>query len=120
MSKPLLQKNTRIVLKWLPVVLLGCSVFFYMIMSLHAHHMQEKQLLLKEYNVWNAFIAKSGNIEKYITGEYDIVEGNANGAIELDEPRDTVIYYANKKMSLPFEILTTNVQWNGRSYHIST
>src|SRR6266516_1972098 len=111
MSKQLLQKNTRILLIWLPVVLLACSLLFYIILSGHAHHMQEKQLLLKQYNVWNAFIAKSGNIEKHITGEYDIVEGKADTTIALDEPRDTVVYYANKKKVLPFKILTTNLQW---------
>jgi len=120
MSKPLLQKNTSTLLKWLPVVLLAGSFLFYVVMSMNAHHMQEKQLLLKQYNVWNAFIAQLGNIEKHITGEYDIVEGNADGTIELDEPRDTIIYYANKKKVLPFEILTTNTQWNGRSYNITT
>jgi len=88
--------------------LLAGSFLFYVVMSMNAHHMQEKQLLLKQYNVWNAFIAQLGNIEKHITGEYDIVEGNADGTIELDEPRDTIIYYANKKKVLPFEILTTN------------
>src|SRR6266487_4604765 len=120
MSKPLLQKNTRILLKWLPVVLLACSLLFYIVMSLHAHHMQEKQLLLKQYNVWNAFITKSGNIEKNITGEYYIVEGSPDPKIELDEPRDTAIYYTDKKRSLPFEVLTSKIEWNNRPYHITT
>lgn len=120
MSKPLLQKNTRILLIWLPLVLLVCSLLFYIVLRMHAHHMQEKQLLLKQNNVWSAFIEGSGNVEKHITGEYDIVEGNADMAIKLDEPRDTLVYYANTKKTLRFEILTTNLQWNGRHYHITT
>src|SRR5438309_340174 len=120
MSKPLLQKNTRFLLKWLPVVLLVCSLLFYMVMSRHAHHMQEKQLLLKKDNIWNAFIARQGSIERHIMGEYDIDEGNANTIIEPGEPRDTTVYYANQQKLLPFKILTTNVQWKGRPYHITT
>lgn len=120
MSRPLLQKNTRILLTWLPVVLLGCSGIFYFVLRTHAHHMQEKQLLLKQRNVWNAFTERSGTIEKHITGEYDIVEGNANAGIELDEPRDTLVYLADSRKTLPFEILTANRQWNNRFYHITT
>ena len=120
MSKPLLQKNTRILLIWLPIVLLVCSFLFYIVLSGHAHHMQEKQLLLKQYNVWNTFTAKSGNIEKHITGEYDIVEGKADASIVKDEPEDTAIYYTNKQKVLPFKILTTNFKWEGRPYHVTT
>jgi len=119
MSKPLLQRNTRFLLIWLPVVLLVCSLLFYVVLSMHAHHMQEKQLLLKQNNVWNAFIARSTNMERHITGEYDINEGNAASLVS-NEPKDTVVYYANQNKSLPFKILTTNKQWNGRPYHIAT
>ena len=120
MSKPLLQKNTRFLLIWLPVVLLVCSLLFYAVLSGHAHHMQEKQLLLKQYNIWNAFTGNSGNIEKHITGEYDIAEGNFDLSIKPGEPRDTEVYYANTKKVLPFKILTTNLQWQDRPYHITT
>ena len=120
MSKPLLQKNTRILLTWLPVVLLACSLLFYIVLRAHAHHMQENQLLLKQNNVWNAFIQGSGNIQNHIKGEYDIIEGNANTDIELGDPRDTLIYYASSKKTLWFEMLTTNLQWNGKPYHVTT
>lgn len=120
MSKPLLQKNTRFLLIWLPVVLLCCSILFYVLMHMQAHHMQEKQLFLKQRNVWNTFIAKQGNIEKHIVGEYDIAEGNANGNIELDEPRDTSVFYADKNKMLPFEILTSQLKWNNGTYQITT
>jgi signal transduction histidine kinase len=120
MSKRLLQKNTRILLIWLPVVLLVCSLLFYIVLSMHAHHMQEKQLLLKQANVWNAFTARSGNIERHIKGEYDIFEGIADPNIELNEPGDTVVYYGNSKKTLPYKILTANIQWNGQPYNIIT
>jgi signal transduction histidine kinase len=120
MSKQLLQRNTRFLLIWLPVVLLGCSLLFYVLMKMQAHHMQEKQLLLKQHNVWNAFVAKSGNIEKHIAGEYDIIEGNASAEIELNEPRDTIIFNADRKKSLPFEVLTGQFSWNGSPYLVST
>src|SRR5258706_4131683 len=120
MSKPLLQKNTIFLLKWLPVVLLACSVLFYIVLQMHAHHMQEKQLLLKQNNVWSAFIAGEGNIAKHITGEYDILEGSTSPGTELDEPGDTSIYYSNKSKQLPFKVLTTNLQWNSKRYHVLT
>ncbi|OQP60071.1 hypothetical protein A3860_34640 [Niastella vici] len=120
MSKQLLQRNTRFLMIWLPVVLLACSLLFYVLMRMQAHHMQEKQLLLKQHNVWNAFVAKSGNIEKHIPGEYDIAEGTASSDIELNEPRDTSIFNADKKKILPFEVLTGQFSWNGNPYLIST
>src|SRR5260221_11281732 len=87
---------------------------------MHAHHMQEKQLLLKQNNVWSAFIAGQGNIAKHITGEYDILEGSTSPGTELDEPGDTSIYYSNKSKQLPFKVLTTNLQWNSKRYHVLT
>ncbi len=47
----LLQKNTRYLLTWLPVVLLTCCIIFYVLMRMQAKHMQEKQLELKLLNV---------------------------------------------------------------------
>lgn len=120
MSKPLLQKNTWFLLKWLPVVLLSCCILFYVLMRMQAHHMQEKQLLLKQHNVWSTFLAKQGTIERHIVNEYDIVEGTYDSRIELDEPRDTTLYYADKNKSLPFQILTSNKKFNGEIYQITT
>ena len=74
MTKSLLQKNTRYLLIWLPVVLLLCSMLFYVVLQMHAHHMQEKQLQLRQFNTWNAFLNNPENFQKHITGEYDIVE----------------------------------------------
>ncbi len=118
MSKPLLQRNTRYLLTWLPVVLLFCSFLFYVMLLMQAHHMQEKQLLLKQENAWNAFVANKGNIEKHIIGEYDIVEATQPAALNVS--RDTVIYYANKKKALPFEMRTARMQWNNTAYDVTT
>jgi len=120
MSKSLLQRNTRYLLTWLPVVLLVCSVAFYVLLRMQAHHMQEKQLLLKQRNVWTAFVSKGGNIEKHIPGEYDIDRPGSNSFIKLDEPRDTSIYYADKQKSLPFQILTGAFTWNNKNYQVTT
>lgn len=120
MSKPLLQRNTGILLIWLPVVLLLCSVLFFVILRMHAHHAQEKLLLLKQENVWNAFLARSGNIDKHITGEYDIAEGVNTVSVKMDQPRDTSVYHPARKASLPFQVLTSRLEWNGRPYYLTT
>ncbi|MGC4038457.1 MAG: HAMP domain-containing sensor histidine kinase [Chitinophagaceae bacterium] len=119
MSQPLLQKNTRTILTWLPVVLFICCILFYVVLEMHTHHMQEKQLQLKQYNVWNSFIKQPSNTARHITGEYDIDEGSFTD-IDIDEPRDTAVYYTNRKKALPFKILTANFQLNGQDFHVTT
>ena len=120
MSKPLLQRNTRFLLTWLPVVLLFCSIAFYVMLRMQGHHMQAKQLLLKQHNVWNSFISKGGKIEWHIAGEYDINEASTSTSVELNIPRDTLIFYADKQKSLPFEVLTSHLSWNNKTYQIIT
>jgi len=121
MNETLLQKNTRVLLIWLPVVLLACSILFYVLMRMQAHHMQLKQLLLKQDNTWDAFLQKNGNIGKNITGEYQISEPGA--IIKWDKPdelKDTVIYYPAKKKSLPFQMLTRRYEWQNKGYAVTT
>jgi signal transduction histidine kinase len=120
MSKPLLQRNTHFLLTWLPVVLLVCSVAFYTMLRIQGHHMQEKQLLLKQRNVRSTFISKGGNMEKHIIGEYDFDEVSNTAVNEQYEPRDTSIYYADKKRSIPFETLTGKFIWNAKTYQLTT
>lgn len=123
MSQPLLQRNTRILLTWLPLILLVSSVLFYVMMSMQVHHMQKKQLLLKQYNIWNAFIAKSGNIEHHIAGEYDIEPGNSKAPITFSGPRDTLLFYygnSGKGEKLPFQVLTRDMSWSGQAYRVTT
>jgi len=120
MSKQLLQKNTLFLLKWLPVVLLGFCVLFYFLMRYQAHHMQEKQLELKNKNVWNAFILNGGNLNRHIKGEYDINDGELIPVNLLDEPRDTTVWYEQQKKFLPFAILTAEINWNNKKYQVSS
>ena len=120
MNETLLQKNTRVLLIWLPVVLLACCLLFYVLMRMQAHHMQLKQLLLKQDNTWNAFVQKNGNIEKSITGEYQISKAAGRVEDKTDELRDTVIYYPAIKKSLPFQLLTRSYEWQNSRYLVTT
>lgn len=119
MSKQLLQKNTNFLLKWLPLILALVCVLFYFLMRFQAHHMQEKQLRLKNENVWNAFTSNSGNLNRHIKGEYDIVETQLIPISLLNEPRDTMIWYNEQKKFLPFKFLIRQINWNDKIYQIS-
>ncbi|MBO9573913.1 MAG: hypothetical protein J7497_17125, partial [Chitinophagaceae bacterium] len=120
MSKPLLQRSSGVLLIWLPVVLLISSGLFYIMLNKHAHHTQEKLLLLKQHNIWTAFTTSNGALEKRVAGEYEIVQNEAESPVILDTPRDTAIYYPDKEKKLPFQVLTSRLQWNGHFYFIST
>ncbi|MFH6935983.1 sensor histidine kinase [Flavobacterium sp. FlaQc-30] len=120
MSKPLLQRNTNILLVWLPIILLLSSGVFYYILKKHTHHAEEKYLLLKQQNVWNGFITTSGAIEKHIAGEYKIEESSATNRTILNSTRDTTIFYAAEGKKLPFKFLARQYQWNSRPYIVTT
>src|SRR5579859_4081949 len=120
MSTSLQQKNTRYFLIWLPVVLLIGTTLFYVILSLHAHPMQEKQLELKQKNVWNALNASPRGIALHILGEYDITQETPVPNDWLDEPRDTSIYYADDKKWVAFSILTKQYSFKGQPYQLTT
>ncbi|MCW3108249.1 MAG: hypothetical protein JWQ09_2755, partial [Segetibacter sp.] len=120
MSKNLLYKNTLFLLRWLPLVLVLFCILFYFLMRMQAHHMQEKQLLLKQQNTWNAFTKKKGAIEPNIVGEYCINEAIPIDTKYSDEPRDTVIYFESLNKTLPFAALTNRLQWNGKAYNVTT
>ena len=120
MSKRLLQRNTRFLLIWLPLVLLVCSIAFYIMLLKHTHHMQEKQLVLRQINIWNAFVAKAGNIDWHVPGEYDIIEGVASQNAKLNAPLDTAFYYADVQQMHPFKKLTGRLSFNGKNYLITT
>jgi signal transduction histidine kinase len=120
MNRRLLQRNTRFLLIWLPLVLLICSIAFCTMLVKHAHHMQEKQLMLKQTNIWNAFISRSGKIDRQVPGEYDIIEGTASPHSKLNESLDTAIYYADIQQLHPFKKLTGHLSWNGKNYLVTT
>lgn len=119
MSKPLLQRTTRILIIWLPLVLLGSSLLFYMVLRGHAYHMQEKQLRLKQDNVWRSFVENKDHFNMHITGEYDIVLAS-DLHIQLDQPRDTIISLDANKETHPFQAYTSKRSLNNREYYITT
>jgi len=120
MNRQLLQRNTRFLLIWLPLVLLTGSVIFYVMLLKHTHHMQEKQLMIRQTNVWNAFVSKAGKIDWQLPGEYEIREGVASPQAQLDEPLDTAFYYTDNKQLHPFKKLMGSLSWNGKNYLVTT
>jgi len=120
MSKTLQQKNTRYLLIWLPLVLLIGTILFYMLMSAHAHHMEEEQLELKQENIWNAFLTNPIAPASHITGEYDLLPGTPVRADLLHQQRDTGIYYPAGKEWVAFKILTEQHLLKGQLYQLIT
>lgn len=118
--RTLLQRNTRYLLTWLPVVLLMCSFIFYILMKMQAHHMQEKQLQLKQSNIWAVFLKNNGNIERSVPGEYEISKETFNALTLANEPMDTSIYLSQKGQLLPFQLLSAHFKWNDGIYRVST
>jgi signal transduction histidine kinase len=119
MSRPLQQKNTRILLNWLPLVMLAGSVFFYFLMRGHILHMQEQQLHLKQDNIWRAFLNSPRGMPLSIRGEYDILPGVPLSVRPSSRPRDTVLQFSGCP-SEAFSVLASRVDNNGRSYLITT
>ena len=103
MNKTLASKNTRYLLTWLPVVLLLGSVLFFVMLDHHSHHMQQKQLELKQHTIWNAFVQHEGSMPIKIEGEYSIVK-NA-------QPLDKATGFAN---------LSKQYSWQGSHYQLTT
>ena len=120
MSKTLQQKNTRYFLIWLPLVLLAGALLFYILMSAHAHHMEEELLELKQKNIWNTFINSREAIATHITGEYDLLQGTPLPGDLLHAQRDTSIYYPADKEWVVFKILTSQYLLKGKSYQLTT
>ena len=120
MSKTLEQKNTRYLLMWLPIVLLLGSILFFVILEMHSHHMQEKQLGLKQQNIWQVFIAQPAVMTLRISGEYVIEQGSAIAQNQLDLPRDTGLLYPGTAEKLQFKILTKQYYLQGKPYQLTT
>jgi signal transduction histidine kinase len=120
MSRSLQQKNTRSLLTWLPLVMLGGSLFFYLLMRGHVLHMQQQQLQLKQDNIWNALRSAPGSMPLHIKGEYDIDRGVLFPASLIGRPRDTSLYYAADKEWDPFDLLTRQYTLEGTPYQITT
>src|ERR1035438_2145322 len=116
MSKTLQQKNTRYFMIWLPFVLLAGTILFYILMSTHAHHMEEEQLELKQQNIWNTVLTNQEPLSAHITGEYDLFPGTPVRPDLLHSQRDTTIYYPANKEWLAFKILTEQHLLKGQRY----
>jgi signal transduction histidine kinase len=119
MSQPLQQKNTRILLTWLPLIMLAGSVFFYNLLKGHILHTQQQQLQLKQDNIWRAFIVAPNNFPTHIAGEYDILPASADTSNLSDHPRDTTILYPDRG-NVGFNILTRYRTVNGVGYLVTT
>lgn len=119
MSQSLQQKNTRILLRWLPLVMLAGSIFLYFLMRGHILHMQEQQLHLKQDNIWRAFTTNPGRLPLHIRGEYDILPQSEPGIPVSDRPRDTVLRFPDCP-SESFNLLTSRFVSEGRSYLVTT
>lgn len=120
MSKTLQQKNTRYFLIWLPFVLLIGTLLFYILMSTHAHHMEEEQLELKQENIWNALMTGREPLASHITGEYDLQRGTIVRYDLLHTRRDTSVYYSANKEWVAFKILTEQRILKGQNYQLTT
>lgn len=120
MSSTLEQKSTRYLLVWLPIVLLIGSLMFYIMLQAHSHHMQEKQLGLKQENVWKAFTTQTAPVSLQIPAEYIIETGTAIPQERLNTPRDTNLYFPQTKETIHFKVLTKQYAWQGKTYQIST
>lgn len=120
MNKTLEQKNTRYLLMWLPIVLLLGSILFFVMLEMHSHHMQEKQLGLKQQNVWQTFISQPAAMTLQIPGEYAIEQGASIKKNVLDEPRDTGLLYPGTTENTRFKILTKQYNLLGRPYQLTT
>jgi signal transduction histidine kinase len=120
MSKSLQQKSTRYFLIWLPLVLLIGTLLFYVMLRMHVHHMQEKQLELKQKNILDALIANPNAIAMHIKGEYDIVRGSSVPASRPGGPGDTTIYYPENKEWVAFDMWTKQYLDKGIPYQLTT
>jgi len=84
MSEPLQHRNTRLLLTWLPLVMLAGSVFFYLILMGHIRHMKHQQLQLKQNNFWQAYSLDPTAIPMQLAGEYLIAPGAGVADVEAD------------------------------------
>jgi signal transduction histidine kinase len=119
MSQSLQQKNTRILLKWLPLVMLAGSVFLYFLMRGHILHMQEQQLHLKQNNIWRSFSDNPESLPLHIPGEYDITPERGAAIQVSDRPRDTILKFPGSPAET-FNLLTTRFSDGEQAYLITS
>src|ERR1035437_10831906 len=59
----LLKKNTQFLLIYLPIILIICSVFFYILLNSQVNHLHDKILHLKQENVLRKLEEQKGDID---------------------------------------------------------
>lgn len=116
----LLQKNTRYLLRVLPLVMLACTLLFYVLLRFQTLHLQEVQLLLKQENVLRKFNTGELHSRENITGEYEISSGKYIPPAAYKRPTDTLIYYPSRNSSVPFQMMATDVRRNGKVFQLTT
>lgn len=116
------KKNTRFLLIYLPVILIICSVIFYILLNLHINHLHYKHLLLKQENIIGSLLKENGDIESHnkVFGEFSINEIDTNKIKNYDIIGDTTIFYPSINERLPFKKLTGIIHHNGKQYEITT
>ncbi|MES1223791.1 MAG: HAMP domain-containing sensor histidine kinase [Bacteroidota bacterium] len=124
MSKSLEQKNTGYLLRWLPLVFLLGSLLFLVMLTLHARHMQDNLLKLKQQNVWNAFIAGKGSMTMQIPGEYELAEKPGIFETRSGYTGDTSFQYvedgAPNAETINFKTLTRYYNLHGKIFTLTT
>lgn len=118
----LLKKNTRFLLIYLPVILIICSIIFYILLSLKIDHLHDKNLLLKQENILRKIREKRENIDSNygVVGEFTINEINTKEPKNYNSITDTSIFYPSRNNGLPFKKQTGIFTHNDKQYEITT
>lgn len=116
----LLQKNTRYLLKILPLVLLACTILFFILLKIQTQHLQEVQLLLKQENVLRKFNTGELQSSESIVGEHEISTGKYIPPAAYKRPTDTLIYYPSRNEYVPFQMRTVDVTRNNKVFQLTT
>lgn len=116
------KKNTQFLLIYLPIILIICSLIFYILLSLQINHVHNKFLLLKQENILNLLNEHKREIELHsgAKGEYTVIEITPDASKKYNIIRDTSIFYASQNKFLPFKMLTEKFKHLGKDYELTT
>jgi signal transduction histidine kinase len=114
----LLQKNTSYLLKVLPLVLLACTILFFLLLQHQTLHLQNEQLLLKQQDVLQKFQSGALQGNQSIMGEFALREVRYPQA-DVDEPADTSIYYPDRKQLVSFQMLRKTINQERKKYQLT-
>ncbi len=114
----LLQKNTRYLLRVLPLILLACTLLFFLLLRRQTLHLQNEQLLLKEENVLQKLQSAAFQGNQSIMGEFDLREVHYSRP-DINEPADTSIYYPDRKQLVSFQMLRETINHEGKKYQLT-